>query len=211
MIINILVDNPNSWIMPFAQDFSQGLTAQHQVNFVDQQDKLIAGEIAIFLSCEQIVAKENLAKNKHNLVVHASALPQGRGWSPLTWQILEGKNSIPLTLFEAEEKVDRGQIYEQVYVDFEGYELIDELRNKLGAKIIFLVKNFIYNYPNVNGREQTGESSYYKRRLPEQSELDPNRSLAEQFNLFRVADNEKYPVFFHQRGHKYILKIYKVE
>lgn len=209
MIINILVDNPNSWIMPFAQDFSQGLTAQHQVNFVDQQDKLIAGEIAIFLSCEQIVTKENLAKNKHNLVVHASALPQGRGWSPLTWQILEGKNSIPLTLFEAEEKVDRGQIYAQVYVDFEGHELIDELRNKLGAQIIALVKNFIDNYPNINGREQTGESSYYKRRLPEQSELDPSKSLAEQFNLFRVADNEKYPVFFHHLGHKYILKIFK--
>jgi methionyl-tRNA formyltransferase len=30
--------------------------------------------------------------------VHESALPQGQGWSPMTWQILEGASPIPVTL-----------------------------------------------------------------------------------------------------------------
>ena len=39
--------------------------------------------------------------SKHSLVVHSSNLPQGKGWSPMTWQIIEGKNKITNTLFEA--------------------------------------------------------------------------------------------------------------
>ena len=41
------------------------------------------------LSCGQIINKEVLQRNRNNLVVHAGALPKGKGWSPLTWQILE--------------------------------------------------------------------------------------------------------------------------
>ena len=60
------------------------------------------GDIVFYLSCGQIAPVDMLSRNKHNLVVHESALPDGKGWSPLTWQIIEGKNEIPITLFEAE-------------------------------------------------------------------------------------------------------------
>ena len=65
---------------------------------------------------------------RHTLVVHESDLPQGKGWSPLTWQILAGQVSIPVTLFEAVKRADSGPIYAQRWLHFEGHELIDELR-----------------------------------------------------------------------------------
>ena len=34
-------------------------------------------------------------------VVHENALPQGQGWSPLTWRILKGASRLPITLLEA--------------------------------------------------------------------------------------------------------------
>ena len=55
--------------------------------------------------------KKILKKFRNNLVVHASDLPNGKGWSPLTWQILNGKKKIHISLIEAEEKVDSGKIY----------------------------------------------------------------------------------------------------
>lgn len=69
-----------------------------------------------------------LSHNAHNLVVHSSALPHGRGWSPITWQILEGKNEIPTTLIEAGETVDSGCIYARHQMQFKGNELLDEIR-----------------------------------------------------------------------------------
>ena len=39
-------------------------------------------------------------------MIHESDLPHGKGWSPIQWQILEGSDSITITLLDAEDKVD---------------------------------------------------------------------------------------------------------
>lgn len=209
MIINIVVDNQESWFFPFAQGLYEDLAKDHDVFFCKSPSEVTDGECAFFLSCERLVKREILNKNKHNIVVHASQLPQGKGWSPLTWQILEGKNEIPLTLFEAVEKVDSGAVYLVDVVSFEGHELADEMREKMGNKILEMVKKFVSIYPSINGEEQKGEETFYPRRNLKDSELDVNKTVAEQFNLLRVVDNERYPAFFYHLGHKYILKIYK--
>lgn len=95
--ITIVVDNPDSWIMPYVDRLIAILREQnHEVYFVQHHREIKSGDIAFFLSCGNIVPNETLSLNKNNIVVHESALPQGKGWSPLTWQILEGKNEIPM-------------------------------------------------------------------------------------------------------------------
>ena len=37
--------------------------------------------------------------------------------------------------------------------------------------------------------------------------VDPELSLAEQFNLLRVVDNQRYPAFFHWRGQRFTLNV----
>jgi methionyl-tRNA formyltransferase len=143
------------------------------------------------------------------LVVHESDLPKGRGWSPLTWQIRDGADHIPVTLIEAAEAVDSGPVYAQRWIAFEGHELIDELRAAQAEATHALCRAFVDHYPNstAQGREQTGEATYYPRRRPADSELDSERSLAAQFNQLRVADNDRYPAFFEWRGQRYVLQI----
>jgi len=51
--------------------------------------------------------------------------------------------------------------------------------------------------------------SYYRRRTPDDSRLDPSRSIAEQFDLLRVADPQRFPAFFDLRGHRYVVRIEK--
>ncbi|MPN54231.1 hypothetical protein SDC9_201901 [bioreactor metagenome] len=70
--------------------------------------------------------------------------------------------------------------------------------------------NYVKSYP-IEGLEQEGEESYYRLRTPQDSELDINKSLNDQFNLMRIADNEAYPLFFWKNNQKYILKIFKAE
>lgn len=208
MRIQILVDNINSWIIPYTQKLYDILVKKHpQVSLIHQHSAIEKGDVLVLLSCEQIL--KNLSLNTYNLVVHESALPQGKGWSPLTWQVLEGQKQIPITLFEATEKVDAGVIYFQEYITLEGHELVEELRVKQGEKTIELVLKFIENYPHIEGNPQTGESSYYPKRTPKDSMIDINQSIADQFNLLRVCDNDRYPAFFIKDGVKYILKVEK--
>ncbi|MDO8553025.1 MAG: formyltransferase family protein [bacterium] len=208
--ISILIDNPGSWAVPYGQELARQLRERgHEVvNVLSPQD-IPQGDIVFFLSCEHLIKKDFRNRNTHSVVIHASALPQGKGWSPLSWQVLEGKNEITLTLFEAADEVDAGEVYATATILFEGHELIDEMRQKEGEAIIKLALWFADRYPDVVGTPQKGDESFYPKRTPKDSELDPNKSLVELFNQLRVADNERYPAFFTHRGHTYIINISK--
>ena len=57
--------------------------------------------------------------------------------------------------------------------------------------------------------QSNAPSNYYPKRTPEDSKLNINKSLIDQFNLLRVADKDRFPTFFEHLGHRYILKIEK--
>lgn len=187
------------------------LAAGHRVLWVHDKQDLRPGDFCFYLSCGQIVHTNILSQFRHNLVVHESDLPRGKGWSPLTWQILEGKNRIPATLFEATEKVDSGVIYAQDWMEFEGHELIDELRKAQAKITIKLCKKFVEGYPQIlsEAREQIGESDYYPRRLPNDSLINPEKSISELFASLRVADPDRYPNFFKKFDYMYKISLEK--
>jgi len=211
LTITILTDK-SSWMNKYDRDLeSRLLNDGHIVRCAMSRDELANGDIAFLLSCFEIIHPEFLKRNRHNIVVHASALPKGKGWSPTTWQILEGICDIPLTLFEATANVDAGQIYQRDMIHLDGFELIDDWQAKLGKKIVEMCYSFVKNLANgeVLGEEQRGDESFYRRRKFEDSRLDINKTISEQFNLLRVVDNEKYPAHFDMGGHRYTLKIYR--
>ena len=164
------------------------------------------------LSFSQILPSALRERFEHTLVVHESDLPQGKGWSPLTWQILEGANRIPVTLIEAAARVDSGPIYAKRWLEFQGNELIDELRAGQAEATHQLCRWFVDRYPQnaEQARSQQGEESFYPRRRPADSRLDADKSLTEQFELLRVVDNDHYPAFFELRGNTYRLTIMRM-
>lgn len=207
--VAVVVDNP-SWVLPYAQELvdmikNQGDDAALYRAYEDIPD----GAIAFFLGCVKIAPAQVIARNHRTLVVHASPLPKGRGFSPLTWMILDGCKEIPVCLLNAEEGVDTGAVVYRDSLRYEGHELIDELREVLGLATIDLCRRFLAEPLPPAGEPQTGEPSYYERRRPADSALDPGKSLEAQFNLLRVVDNEKYPAFFDLQGHRYIVSIRK--
>lgn len=212
MKITLLADNPGSWIVPFAKNWVKELRALgHTAVLVHDHSGIQKGDALFLLGCEKKLSARISKRNSYNLVVHESDLPKGKGWSPLTWQILEGKTKIPITLFKASEKIDGGEIYQKRTMRFRGDELIEELRDAQAAYTWELMLHFIGNYKTARFVPQKGRSTFYQRRKPDDSRLNVQKSLRDQFDLFRVADNSRYPVFFKYRGQKYILKIYKRE
>lgn len=209
MKIQILVDNPNSWIIPHLKSLILSIKQikNCSVKLINSHKEVDSGDILLLLSCEKKF--ENLNLNKYNLVVHESNLPEGKGWSPLTWQVIDGVKNIPITLFEASSKIDSGKIYEKINIKTKGHELIDELRLLQLEATKKLILNFIKKYPKIQGKKQTGEESFYNRRTKSSSEISISKSIKDQFNLLRVCDNDRYPAFFIINNVKYILKIYK--
>lgn len=208
-LINILVDN-DSWILPYAEKLKGKLEKQgYSVELARSAEDIKQGWVCFMLGCTRIVNDQNLDKNLHNLVVHESDLPAGKGFAPMTWQILEGKSSIPICLLEAASEMDSGNIWIKDVIELDGNELNDEWRDKQGKKTIELCESFIEDFDNLTAQEQVGVSSVYARRKAADSQLDINKSIAEQFDLLRVVDNERYPAFFVYKNTKYKVQITK--
>ena len=199
-----------SWINPSITSLLvEWLAKGYQCIWTHDADQLEHADIVFYLGYSKIVEHETRARFRNNLVVHESDLPQGKGWSPLSWQILEGKNQIPVTLIEADERVDSGVVYAQKWIVFEGHELVDELRVAQAEMTHQLCRWFVDAYPEslAQANPQAGQESFYPRRRSKDSQLDPNKTLKEQFNLLRIVDNERYPAFFELRNHLYQVSI----
>ncbi len=210
MKITILTDNINSWYLPFGITLNERFKALgHQCSFINKKEEIEFGDICFLLSCTKILPVKFLDLNKFNIVIHASDLPQGKGFSPLQWQILEGKNSITLTLFNAVKELDAGDFFFKEEIFFEGHELIDELHSKMGEKINQMAEKFVNKIHDLKPQKQKGESSFYPKRTFNEDEIDPKKSILELFNHFRIANNNEYPLFFEYKGFKYNLKIEK--
>ena len=208
--VTVVVDNP-SWIVLFAErlvaEIRQG---GDDVAFAREHREIANGAVAFYLGCLHVTPPDVLARNRRNLVVHESDLPEGRGFSPLTWQILEGKTRIPVCLLEAVEEVDAGPIIYREAIEYEGHELVGELRQRLGDMTVSLCHRFLAEPSPPAGEQQAGEASFYGRRRPVDSQLDPAQTIAEQFELLRVVDNERYPAWFDYRGRRYKITIDKM-
>ncbi|TEX99760.1 methionyl-tRNA formyltransferase [Campylobacter sp. US42a] len=201
-----ILTSPNQWFIPYAEKLNQ-LIKNSKLFFNHME--IFNFDIVFILSYHKIIDKKFLKQNRYNIIIHESNLPQGKGWAPLFHQIIEGKNEITFSLFEADEKIDNGDIYLQKTLKLNGLELYEELRKKQAQLTIDMCLDFLKLYPNIQAKRQKGQESFYPKRSPKDSELDINKSLKEQFNLLRIVNNEEFPAFFYKDGKKFIIKIYQ--
>jgi len=68
----------------------------------------------------------------------------------------------------------------------------------------------VEKYEVMKPAQQIGDPEpYLRKRTPEDSRLDLNKTIAEQFDLLRVVDSKRFPDFFDYRGKRYLIKIEK--
>ena len=208
--VTFLLDKTNNWIEPYIENFINTYKI-NKFNFKISfnHEKIKNNDIVFILGYTKILDECFLNYNKLNLVVHESNLPEGKGFSPIQWQILNGQNEITFTLFEAKKELDSGDIFLQKDVSFSGYELFDEIRGIQGKKTIELIQEFLNVYPMISKKPQIGEETVFKRRKLNDDKLNIDKSIKEQFNHFRIANNDEYPLWFEIDGNKYEVKIYK--
>lgn len=208
--VSVVIDN-DEWMLPHCERLARLLAEDGDDAVLCRSYEAVrSGAVAFYLSCHRVTPSQVLARNRRNLVVHASDLPEGRGWSPLTWQVLEGRNRVPVCLLEAAREVDAGPVIYKEHLELAGHELIDEMRAALAECTVALCRRFLAEPAPPQGTPQRGAPSYWPRRHPRDSALDPHKTLAEQFELLRVADDERYPAHFQWRGCRYRVRIDKI-
>lgn len=187
--------------------------ADHRIEIVRKKAELGGGDILFLISCSEIVSASDRDRYAASLVLHASDLPRGRGWSPHIWEIVGGSDRIVLSLLEAEDRVDTGRIWAKRDIAVPLDALWDEINELLFAAEIELMDFAVTAFDAIEPAEQTPDiaPTYHPRRNPDDSRIDPERSIADQFNLIRICDPERFPAFFEYRGHRYRIRLDKID
>ena len=210
MNISILTTSKEHPVNPYLVKWAEKNKGSHQISLLHSVGDLSKGDILFLISCSEIVSRQVRDRFQKTLVVHASDLPNGRGWSPHIWEIIAGATDITLSLIEAEDQVDTGNIWKKLNINIPKTALFNEINQLIFNAEIELMDFSIDNFGTIKPKKQSGyNASYFPKRTPENSELDINKNLSEQFDLIRVCDAKRFPAFFYKDGQKFNLIIYK--
>lgn len=210
MQLSIICSNVSHPIIPYLKTWKKDQESYgFQVDIVSASAHLVSGDILFLVSCSERITRDVRNRFKHVLVLHASDLPKGRGWSPYIWDILSGRDEIIVSLIEAEDQIDIGKIWQKIHIAVPNNFLVDEINNALFQGEVDLMSWAVEHYKTVIPvqQDENVQPTYWPRRTAQDSRLDTNKTLAEQFNLLRVCDPRRYPAFFELNGRKYKLTL----
>lgn len=127
---------------------------------------------------------------------HMTALPYGRGGSPLQNLILRGHRDTLLTALRMTQQLDAGPIYLQRPLSLAG--TAQAIYERSAPLVYDIITDLVHHEPAPT--PQQGEASVFPRRTPAQSVLPRNPTTTELYDFIRMLDADGYPQAFIQYG-----------
>ena len=126
------------------------------------------------------------------VVFHMTDLPFGRGGSPLQNLIARGIQETQVSALQCVEEMDAGPIYLKRPLSLHG--AAEEIYLRASVIVEDMIVEMLGQRPEP--LPQQGTPTLFKRRKPEQSNLEVALTLDQAFDLIRMLDAEGYPHAF---------------
>ena len=162
--------------------------------------KKLNPEFIFFPDWSWIIPKK-ITDNYKCICFHESNLPKFRGGSPLQNQIIRGIKQTKTTAFLMSDGIDEGQIILQKPLSLNGS--INDIFSRMIDNDFKMIEKIING--NYKLTTQKGKPTIFKRRKPEDSELDSSsHSLEYYYNFIRMLD-DPYPNALIKLGNKKLI------
>jgi len=138
------------------------------------------------------IVPSDILNNFECVCFHMTDVPYGRGGSPLQNLIVSGHKETKLTALQMEEELDTGPVYFKVDLDLSG--TAQAIFERASKHVFDLIGKIISKQPIPV--KQKGEIVEFRRRKPEESEIDPDLSIEGIYDHIRMLDAMTYPKAF---------------
>jgi methionyl-tRNA formyltransferase len=175
MKITLFCSDPNHPVNTYLKRWTEAQANVHEVALVHETSQLVGGDFLFLISCTEIISASVRERYKNTLVLHASDLPRGRGWSPHIWELVQGAEHITLSLLEADDKVDNGRIWLKKKIGIPKHALWYEINHLLFTAEVQLIDDAVQNFNQIRPVAQPPleQTTYYRKRTPQDSKIDP--------------------------------------
>lgn len=134
---------------------------------------------------------------------HMTAVPYGRGGSPLQNLILRGHTETVVTALRMTEEVDAGPVYGSRPLALLGSA--EEIFLRAGDAAAELVAWMVAEEPEPE--PQVGQATSFTRRRPDQSRIERSDDLDALHDFIRMLDADGYPhAFLDHDGYRYTFR-----
>lgn len=142
------------------------------------------------------------------VVMHSSALPEGRGWAPIYNAFSEQKAEYVISGIFAANEVDTGDVIVRARFPIAAGYTAPFIRTIDEELSLLLIAGILKEWPEGNpvGVKQSGAGSYRARRYSSDSEIDISKSLVKLLPHLRGVEPES-PAFFFYDDVKYLIEI----
>lgn len=209
--VDVLVGDSNPTSASLVEALRKELP-EVEFRVLDDHSKCSGGELLLALSYGKPVPERFFSLYGLATLIHASSLPKGKGWSPANWMLEKLDTHFSISLLEMVKEIDGGPIIAQA--DFElGVESlwVDFKRESERVQLDLLIDLLRGGVDAVKRKPQEGAATFFPKRTPDDSQIDPFLSIADQWGKIRAADPSRYPNFFRLHGQEFVLEIKRRE
>ncbi len=142
------------------------------------------------------------------IIFHSSNLPAGRGWAPIYNTLARRETKFTICAIKLADPVDSGDIVVKAKFPILPNYTAQNLRQIDRELSIMLMSQILHRFDGqkITGIPQTGESSYFTRRSPEDNEIDISVTFAELIPHLRACEIQ-HPAFFFFEQEKFYINI----
>lgn len=192
---NVIVSN-REWNRKFVEEIS--LRTASNIIYIankEQLNKEWLDQVAprfIFFPHWSYIIPADIYENYECIVFHMTDLPYGRGGSPLQNLIERGIYETKISALRCTGELDAGKIYMKRGLSL--YGSAEEIYLRAGEQTKEMIIELIQNRPEP--RPQVGKAVVFKRRKPEDGNIEGLRQLERVFDYIRMLDADGYPRAF---------------
>ena len=172
-----------------------------------QKIKKIKPDLNVIFNFPQIF-KKDLLKVSPAINFHPGDLPKYRGAHVLNWAIINGEKRIAVTCHFVDEGIDSGDIIAKKYLNISSIDDIGSLSKKVAQTVPALAKVALKKLDNpgfLGEKQDLEKSTYFKRRKPEDGQINWLSKIEDIQNLVRALADPWPGAFTYINGKKIII------
>jgi methionyl-tRNA formyltransferase len=171
-------------------------------------DTLLSAGYPFLLDAEQ------LGVCSYNINIHPALLPRYRG-AATGWHVLAyGEKEAGVTVHFIDAGADTGPILAQIRMPLSPFDTLISQTRKINALEPEAVQRALARVCAGDRGDHQAEAlatTFTERRTPEDSRIDPDRSLRDLYNFIRACDPERFPAYFEVEGQKVGIKLFRLD
>jgi methionyl-tRNA formyltransferase len=194
---NYIIVSEKKWNDGLRSYFERKYTTDNWFFFSKKEDVAIDNIVKInpeiiFFPHWSYIIQESVFSSYTCIVFHMTDIPFGRGGSPLQNLIVRGFENTVVSAVKVCKNIDAGDIYIKEPLCLHG--TAEEIFMRANNVIKKMMERIITE--NITPQPQSGEAVIFKRRTPEESNIENLNTIEKIYDHIRMLDAEGYPHAF---------------